>query len=60
VISTVDGGVGAGSKSQTCGITASGGRLYVANGDTVRAVNARTNRLTTPAGTGGPVPHARR
>ena len=69
VISTVAGGVGgparatkvaigagAGSTSQTCGVAVSGGRLYVANGSTLRAVNARTDGLTTPGGTGAQGP----
>jgi trimeric autotransporter adhesin len=57
-ISTVAGGVGGPAKATRvalfppCGVTSGNGNLYVADGGTVRTVNPRTDRLTTPAGTG--------
>ena len=63
VISTVAGGVGGPGRATTvalpaadlggaCGVSFHGGSLYVADFTTVRQVSARTDRLTTPAGTG--------
>ena len=58
VISTVAGGVGGPARATTvalptpCGVSLGGGRLYIADGGSVRAVSPGTDRLTTPAGTG--------
>jgi sugar lactone lactonase YvrE len=66
-ISTVAGGVGGPGEAITvglgstghalsgpCGVTAVAGHLYVADNNTVRSVDPRTDQLTTPAGTGLP------
>lgn len=58
-ISTIAGGVGGPGKAtkvalRPCGVVAGGGYLYVNAGNTVRQVNANTDWLTTPAGTGSP------
>ena len=63
VISTVAGGVGGparatqvslptGNGLSACGVAFGAGRLYIANAQSVRAVNPVTDWLTTPAGTG--------
>jgi hypothetical protein len=60
-ISTIAGGAGGPAKAtrvalRPCGVVAGGGYLYINAGNTVRQVNATTNWLTTPAGTGSPGP----
>ena len=68
VISTVAGGVGGPARatgvalSSPCGVSFAAGRLYIADGGSVRQVNPGTDRLTTPAGTGvaGPLGDGRR
>jgi hypothetical protein len=61
-ISTVVGGVGGPGLgrniplTQPCGVSFSGGNLYVAGGQTVREVAPSNDRLTTPAGTGASGP----
>jgi sugar lactone lactonase YvrE len=60
-ISTIAGGVGGPAKAtrvalRPCGVVAGGGYLYVNAANTVRQVNANTDWLTTPAGTGVPGP----
>ena len=62
VISTLAGGVGGPAKATRvgvfvpCGVSYGNNHLYVANAGSVRSVNARTDWLTTPAGTGSPGP----
>ncbi len=61
VISTVAGGVGGPARatkvaSSPCGVSFSAGFLYVGAGAVVRKVSLRTDRLTTPAGTGSIAP----
>jgi hypothetical protein len=57
-ITTVAGGVGGPAKATTVpifaplGVTFGAGRVYIADGAVVRAVNPRHDWLTTPAGTG--------
>jgi hypothetical protein len=60
VISTVAGNVGGPARATNvavpaCGVAYAGGVVRIADGPTVRAVNAQTDFLTTPAGdnTGG-------
>ena len=60
-ISTSAGGVGGPAKAtkvalQPCGVVAGSGYLYINATNTVRQVNATTDWLTTPAGTGVPGP----
>ena len=55
VISTVAGNVGGPAKATkvavpACGVAYAGGVARIADGSTVRAVNVRTDFLTTPAG----------
>ncbi len=57
VISTVAGNVGGPAKATNvavpaCGVAYAGGVARIADGSTVRAVNVRTDFLTTPAGNG--------
>src|SRR6266571_2759077 len=60
-ISTVAGGVGGPGRATNvpvtdpCGVSVANGLLYIADGPTVRQVDA-TDRLTTPAGTGSSGP----
>src|SRR5580658_6228223 len=59
-VSTVAGGVGGpgkgtavglgGAFSEPCGVSSTGGFLYLADGYTVRKLNQKTDALTTPAG----------
>jgi hypothetical protein len=57
-ITTVVGGVGGPAKATTVpifaplGVTFGAGRVYIADGAVVRAVNPRHDWLTTPSGTG--------
>jgi trimeric autotransporter adhesin len=55
VISTVAGNVGGPAKATNvavpaCGVAYAGGAVRIADGSTIRAVNAQTDFLTTPAG----------
>jgi trimeric autotransporter adhesin len=61
-ISTVADGVGGPAQAtrvalvRPCGVSFGAGQLYIANSSSVRAVDAGTGRLTTPAGDGAPGP----
>ena len=59
MISTVAGGVGGPARATgvafgAVGVSFAAGRLYIADGGSVRQVNPGTDWLTTPAGTGVP------
>ena len=68
VISVVAGGAGGPGRAttvalansnvggQSCGLAYGAGSLYIGDGNSVRAVSAASDRLTTPAGTGAPGP----
>ena len=62
VISTAAGGVGGPALAtrvalrEACGVAYAAGKMYVADGGTVRAVSKGTGWLTTPVGTGAASP----